>query len=229
MSPSPKKGDITVTQRLVIALAAFIYFTLPSGAKGQTAENPPKTQDSLAEIARKNRSKDTQISTKRAWTDDDFSPANQSSADGKRTPKSTGSESLREFRSLDKEALGKAVLRAANAPDANFADRRNWEQRLFDAKQAWLDQVDRMVGHEDSSKDAKDEEIRLAQAAQRNFERIADKGIQQARAVNDPTLKIHLEYQRQLDFCKQTTGDLLRKCLASADQLKLQMQREGTW
>jgi hypothetical protein len=42
-------------------------------------------------------------------------------------------------------------------------------------------------------------ELRLAEGAQRNFYRIADEGIQKARAVNDPILKAHLEYQRRLD------------------------------
>jgi hypothetical protein len=86
-----------------------------------------------------------------------------------------------------------------------------------------------MVGHKDSSKDAQDTEIRLAQGAQRTFERIAAEGVLQARAVNDPTLKAHLQYQRQQEFCKQTTGDLLQQCLGSLDQLKWQMQRESIW
>jgi hypothetical protein len=79
------------------------------------------------------------------------------------------------------------------------------------------------------AKDSRDEELRLAVGAQRTFERISQEGVKQARAVNDPVLKAHLDYQRQQDFCKQTTGDLLFKCQASLEELKLKMQREGTW
>jgi hypothetical protein len=114
-------------------------------------------------------------------------------------------------------------------PDVEFPDGRDWEQHLFEAKQAWMDQVERMIAHKDSSKDAFDTEIRLAQGAQQNFERVAEDGVQQARAVNDPKLKAHLQYQKQLDFCQQTAGETLHNCLASVDQLKWQMEREGIW
>jgi hypothetical protein len=212
----------------------LLYLILASGAMAQTTETQTKTQetkgqDSLANAARKNRPKDAPMTTKRVWTDDDFSSAKESSTTITGTSQESASETLRKFLSLGKEELGAAVLKLANAPDVVFFDRRNWEQKLFEAKQAWLDQVDRMVAHKDSAKDAQDEEIRLARGAQKTFERIAHDGIQQARAVNDPVLKAHLQYQRQLDFCKQTTGDLLQKCQDSLDQLKWQMQREGTW
>lgn len=218
-----------MTRGLSIAFAALMYFAVAANAIGQTAEAPAKAQDSLADLARKNRSKDAHIATKRAWTDDDFSSEKESSSSLTGTSQESESETLQKFRSLGKEELGAAVLKMANAPDANFGDRRNWEQKLFEAKQAWLDQVDRMVSHKDSSKEAQDEEIRLATGARRNFERVADEGIKQARAVNDPVLKAHLEYQRQLDFCKQTTGEMLQNCLASVDELKRQMQRDGIW
>jgi len=184
----------------------------------------------IADVARKNQTKDAHITAKRVWTSDDFSSTGEeeSTVPLTQTPESV-SETLREFRALDKEKLGAAVLKMANAPDVNFPDRRNWEQELFEAKQAWMDQLDRMVGHKDSSKDSQNTEIQLAQGAKSNFERISEQGIQQARAVNDPSLKAHLEYQRRLDFCRQTSGDLLGTCLAGLDQFKRKMQREGIW
>jgi len=205
-----------------------LVMALTTTALAQTNENPEKSQDSLADSARKNRPKDMQIARKRVWTNDDLqATSNNESSSLMGTSQESASETLQKFRSLGKEELGTAILKLSDAPNVTFPERRNWEQRLFEAKQAWLDQVHRMVGHKDSSKDAQDEEVRLAQGARRNFERIANEGVQQARAVNDPVLKAHLQYQRQLDFCKQTTGELLEKCLASVEQLKRQMQREG--
>jgi len=185
---------------------------------------------SIADVARKNQTKDAHVTAKRVWTSDDFPSTGEkeSTVPLSKTPESA-SETLREFRSLDKEELGAAVLKMASAPDVDFPDRRNWEQKLFEAKQAWIDQVDRMMAHKDSSKDVLDTEIRLTQGAQSSFERISGEGIQQARAVNDPALKAHLQYRRQMDFCRQTTGDLLHSCLASLDELKWKMQREGIW
>jgi hypothetical protein len=121
------------------------------------------------------------------------------------------------------------VLKMANAPDVDFPNRTDWEERLFAAKRAWLDQLGRMEGHKDSSHNARDTETRLTHGARLCFEGISGEGVQQARAVNDPVLKAHLDYQRQLDFCRQTAGDFLRRCLASVDELKWQMEREGTW
>ncbi len=211
-----------------IALMSTLVMALTTTALAQTNENPEKSQDSLADSARKNRPKDMQIARKRVWTNDDLqATSNNESSSLMGTSQESASETLQKFRSLGKEELGTAILKLSDAPNVTFPERRNWEQRLFEAKQAWLDQVHRMVGHKDSSKDAQDEEVRLAQGARRNFERIANEGVQQARAVNDPVLKAHLQYQRQLDFCKQTTGELLEKCLASVEQLKRQMQREG--
>src|SRR5216684_5067426 len=210
-----------------IALMSTLVMALTTTALAQTNENPEKSQDSLADSARKNRPKDMQIARKRVWTNDDLqATSNNESSSLMGTSQESASETLQKFRSLGKEELGTAILKLSDAPNVTFPERRNWEQRLFEAKQAWLDQVHRMVGHKDSSKDAQDEEVRLAQGARRNFERIANEGVQQARAVNDPVLKAHLQYQRQLDFCKQTTGELLEKCLASVEQLKRQMQRE---
>jgi hypothetical protein len=190
----------------------------------------PLCAQSVADAARNNRPNDAQVTTQRVWTDDDFpSSGKQDSPAPTEKQETSASETLQQFRLLGKEDLGAAVLKVAHAPDVVFPERKDWEQRLLDAKQAWVSQVDRMEGHKDSSKESQDTEIRLAQGAQQNFERIEEEGIEQARAVDDPKLKAHLDYQRQLEFCKQTTGDMLQKCLASLDQLKWQMEREGTW
>jgi hypothetical protein len=166
----------------------------------------------------------------RVWTSDDFSLAGETAtAASTEIEQADATETLEKFRLLGKEELGAAVLKIANAPDVDFPNRRDWEEKPFAAKRAWLDQLDHMEGHKGSSQDARDTETRLAQGARLGFERISREGIQQARAVNDPVLKAHLEYQRQLDFCGQTTGDALRSCLASVDKLKWQMEREGTW
>lgn len=141
----------------------------------------------------------------------------------------SASSTPEKFRHLGKENLGAAVLKMANAPDVDFADRRNWEQRLFEAKQAWLDQLERMESHKNSSKDVRDTEIRLTEGAQSNFERIAGEGIRQARAVNDPKLKAHLQYEKQADFCRGATGAFLQQCIASLDRIKSQAQQEGNW
>jgi hypothetical protein len=185
-------------------------------------------QDSLADTARKNRSKDAPVTTKRSWTSDDMASARDTDQVAPPKTPEEASETLRQFRLLGKEELGTAILRIAGA-NVDFPNRKDWEQKLFDAKQAWLLQVDRMVADKDAAKDSRDDELRQAIGTQRNFERIKSEGIQQARAVNDPVLKAHLAYQRQQEFCKQTTGDLLTDCLASLDQLKWKIQREGIW
>jgi hypothetical protein len=195
----------------------------------QTTDSSGKTSDSLADSARKHRPNDAHTSTKRNWTDDDFSHSKESSAVSMGTLPESSAESLRKFRLLDKEELGAAILRLEGVPNVNFSERRNWEQRLFDAKQTWIDQVARMEGHKDSSKEVQVEEIRLSTGAQKNFERVARDGVKQAKAVNDPVLRAHMEYERRTDFCKQTTGDLFQQCLAGTDKFKSQMQREGTW
>jgi hypothetical protein len=189
-----------------------------------------KAQDSVADAARKNRPKDGQPSAKKVWTNDDIhstSPAGTTS-DGPVVPKSDA-EVLRQFKSLGKEDLGTAVLKLAGAPNADFPDRRNWEQRLFEAKQSWIDQVDRMEAHKDSSKAAQEEEIRLAEGAQQIFDRISSEGILQARATKDPALKSRLDYQRQLDFCIHVSGEAHDRCMAALEQLKWKMQKEGIW
>lgn len=180
-----------------------------------------------AEQTRKDKPKDTQT-TKRVWTNDDFSSTGTGASIPDKIPDSASS-TLEKFRHLGKEDLGAAVLKMANAPDVDFADRRNWEQRLFEAKQAWLDQLERMEGHKNSSKDVRDTEIRLTQGAHSNFERIAGEGIQQARAVNDPKLKAHLQYEKQADFCRGATGAFLQQCIATLDRIKSQAQQEGNW
>jgi hypothetical protein len=205
----------------------------PLDLPGLSPPDRPQTNaenQSLGELARQRRPTEAQTTTKQVWTSDDFRSASEDEAPiAAKTQEGSASETLEKFRLLGKEELGTAVLRRGNAPNVDFPSRKDWEERVFEAKQTWLDQVDRMVAHKDSDKDSQNTEIRLAQGAQKNFERIAAEGVLQARAVNDPALKAHLQYQRQQEFCKQTTGDLLEKCLASLDQLKWQMQREGIW
>jgi hypothetical protein len=205
----------------------------PLDLPGLTISKQPQTNTSslsLGDVARKNRTNDAQATGKRIWTSDDFSLAEERATTAStETDQADATATLQKFRLLGKEELGAAVLKMSNVPDVDFPTRKDWEERLFAAKRAWLDQLDRMESHKDSSQDARDTETRLAQGARLNFERISQEGIQQARAVNDPALKAHLEYQRQLDFCKQTTGNALQSCLASVDKLKWQMEREGTW
>jgi hypothetical protein len=185
---------------------------------------------SLGDVARKNRTNDAQATGKRVWTSDDFSLAGETATTAStETDQADATATLQKFRLLGKEELGAAVLKMSNVPDVDFPTRKDWEERLFAAKRTWLDQLDRMESHKDSSQDARDTETRLAQGARQSFERISREGIQQARAVNDPALRAHLEYQRQLDFCRQTTGNALQNCLASVDKIKRQMEQEGTW
>lgn len=186
-------------------------------------------QDSVADAARKNRTKDAQTANKRVWTNDDISSAGKKeSAAPSAGTQETASETLQKFRLLGKEELG-AVLRAYNAPNVNFPDRRDWEQRLFEAKRAWMDQVDRTAAHKDSNNYVLGPEIALAEKAQENFERIVDEGTRSARAESDPRLKAHLQYERQLEACNRSTGDSRTICLAQLDQLKFKMGQEGVW
>jgi hypothetical protein len=218
-----------------VVLTCFLLASsaLPQGTDAQAESKDSKPQqESLGDLARKNRPKDAQISKKRVWTSDDFEPRDDkdspTSASGA-TTQENDQDIVRKFRLLDKQEIGLAVLKEANAPDVNFSDRRDWEQRLFEAKQAWVDQVARLDAHKDSNKDVRDEELRLAMGAQKNFYRVADEGIEKARAVNDPILKAHLEYQRRLDSCKVMSGDLYQTCAFSADKFKSQMQQDGSW
>ena len=189
-----------------------------------------RAQDSVADAARKNRARDAQAAPKRVWTDDDFAftGKKESSATAVGTQESA-SETLQKFRLMGKEELGAAVLKRINAPNVDFPDRRDWEQKLIEAKRAWLDQVDRMVAHKDSSKIVQETEIALAEKAQEDFERIADQGIQWARAEYNPRLKAHLQYERQLESCNRSTGDFRDICLARLAELKFQMGQEGLW
>ena len=86
-----------------------------------------------------------------------------------------------------------------------------------------------MEGHKDASKATQEDEIRLAQGAQRIFDRISEEGILQARATTDPALKARLEYQRQQDFCMHVSGDAHDRCMAALEQLRWKMQKEGIW
>jgi hypothetical protein len=127
-----------------------------------------KTQDWVADAARKNRQNTAQTARKKVWTNDDL-PSTivpEILPKGPATPLSD-SEILRQFKLLGKEELAAAVLKRAGAPNADFPERKNWEQRLFDAKQSWVDQVDRVEGHKDASKASEEDEIRLALGAQR--------------------------------------------------------------
>jgi hypothetical protein len=189
-----------------------------------------KAQDSVADAAQKNRAKDTKVSSKRVWTNDDIASAKspEELALQKETPESA-SAALHKFRMLGKEELGAGVLQQAGAPNVDFPNRKDWEQRLFEAKQAWANQIDRMEGHKDASQASQEEELRLAVGKQRIFERMRAEGVEQARAEKDPVLKARRAYKRQEDFCKQTSGDLRDRCEIGLDQLKLKMQREGIW
>jgi uncharacterized protein YhaN len=208
------------TFKAIAFCCAILSFSSTSG----------RAQDSVADAARKNRSKDAQLAPKKVWTNDDMSSASVSSTPSNEqvAPKSNA-EILRQFKSLSKEELGAAVLRRAGAPNADFPGRKDWEQRLFEAKQSWIDQVDRMENHKESSKATQEEETRLAEGAQRIFDRISGEGILQARATTDPALKARLEYQRQLDFCMHVSGDAHDRCMAALEQLKWKMQKEGIW
>lgn len=186
-------------------------------------------QDSVADAARKNRSKD-QTATKRVWTNDDIASASSPEPNSPvQETKESVSATLERFRMLDKDDLGVAVLRQAGAPDVNFSNRKDWEQKLFDAKQAWIDQVNRMDAHKDSSQASQQEELRLAVGKQRIFEHIETEGVEQAKAETDPVLKAHLAYRRQLDSCAGATGKFRELCEEALAQMKSKMQREGTW
>jgi hypothetical protein len=189
---------------------------------------PTKAQDSLADAARKNRPKDAQVTPKRVWTNDDVASSSGTEATAAQSTPESASDTLRQFRLSGKEDLGTAILKMSGV-NVDFPNRKDWEQKVFEAKQTWVLQVDRTTGHKDAAKTSLDEELRLALAAQRTFERVSEDGVKQARAVNDPLLKAHLDYQRQQDFCKQASGDLLFKCQAALDQLRIKMQREGIW
>jgi hypothetical protein len=188
-----------------------------------------KSQESVADAARKNRSKD-QTPAKRVWTNDDIASTNSTEPDtSKKETKESVSATLERFRMLDKYALGVAILRQAGAPDVDFPKRRDWEQKLFEAKQAWIEQVNRMDAHKDSSQASQQEELRLAIGKQRIFEQIEAEGTQQARAETDPVLKAHLAYKRQLDSCTGATGRFRDLCDEALAQMKSKMQQEGIW
>jgi hypothetical protein len=203
---------------ITFCLAVGLFYTLA------------RAQDSVADAARKNRPKDTQTTTKRVWTNDDIASAGKKESTVPLTGiQQTASETLQKFRLLAKEELGGAVLKAHNAPNVDFPDRKDWEQKLFEAKRAWVDQVDRMVAHKDTNNYVLGPEIVLAEKAQENFERIVEEGTQWARAESDPRLKAHLQYERQLGVCNRSTGSFQDKCLARLAEFKFQMGQEGVW
>jgi hypothetical protein len=188
-----------------------------------------KSQDSVADAARKNRSKDQTV-TKRVWTNDDIgSTTSLEPSTPKKETKESMSATLEIFRMLDKYDLGVAVLRQAGAPDVDFPKRRDWEQKLFEAKQAWIDQVNRMVAHRDSDQASQQEELRLAIGKQRIFEQIEAEGIEQARAETNPVLKAQLAYRRQVDSCTGATGKFREICDQALAQMRSKMQQEGIW
>jgi hypothetical protein len=209
--PSPLRMSL-----LLVCFVVLLPVTTPS-------------QESVADAARKNRAKD-QTATKRVWTNDDVASASspEPTAPKKETRESV-SATLESFRLLDKYELGVGVLRMAGAPDVDFPNRREWEQKLLDAKQAWIDQVDRMVAHKDTSQASQEEELRLAIGKKRIFERIEAEGIEQARAQTDPVTKAHLAYKRQLENCTGATGKFRDWCDESLEQMRSKMQREGIW
>jgi hypothetical protein len=188
-----------------------------------------KSQDSVADAARKNRSKDQTV-TKRVWTNDDVASASSTEPNTpQKETRESESATLERFRMLDGHELGVGVLRKAGAPDVNFPNRGDWEQRLFEAKNAWSDQVDRMVAHKDSSKASQEEELRLAVGKQRIFERTEAEGIEKAKAETDPVLKAHLVYRRQQDSCIGATGKYRDMCDEALANMRSKMQQEGIW
>jgi hypothetical protein len=164
--------------------------------------------------------------TKRVWTNDDFLSRNESALP---TAEESASETLIKFRLLDKKELGAAVLRRGKAPNVEFSDRNSWEQKLFEAKRVWLDQIDRMMAHKESNKYLLASETALAEKAHDSFERIAEEGMESARAENNPKLKAQLHYKRQLESCNRSTGDFRAICLSRLAQLKFQMGQDGQW
>src|SRR5690348_1638388 len=75
-------------QRFARVAALLVCLALGSSARAQTTNSGPQDtkaqQESLGDVARKNRPKDAQISPKRVWTTDDFESAGDkpSSVDG---------------------------------------------------------------------------------------------------------------------------------------------------
>lgn len=174
-----------------------------------------------------------------AWTNDDFLyPGDVGPSTSVVAPQSpTGA--LDEFRNLSSEELGAAVLKMAEA-DVNFPGRGNWEQRLFDAKQAMVDQAERLEGHKDANLDVQRQEIQNSQDATTKFKAIAGEGIQKAKAESDPKLKAHLQYEEWASQCSQYSSSVQtvgpnagvnasEECYAGLTNFKAQMQQEGTW
>ncbi len=210
--PSPLRMSL-----LLVCFVVLLPVTTPS-------------QESVADAARKSRAKDQTTVTKRVWTNDDVASASSPEPSSpKQETRESVSAILERFRMLDRHELGVGVLRKAGAPDVDFPNRREWEQKLLDAKQAWIDQVDRMVAHKDASQASQEEELRLAVGKKRIFERIEAEGIEQARAQTDPVAKAHLAYKRQLENCTGATGQFRDWCDESLEQMKSKMQREGIW
>jgi hypothetical protein len=82
-----------------------------------------KAQDSVADAARKNHSKDAQAATKRVGTD--ATGAKESTPPVAKPPESA-LETLRKFRFMDEEKPGGVVLKRSNAPNVGFAGSKEW-------------------------------------------------------------------------------------------------------
>ena len=82
-----------------------------------------KAQNSVADAARKNHPKDAQAATKRVWTD--ATRAKESTTPVAKAPESA-SETLREFRFMDKEKPGAAVLKRSNALNVGLPSSKEW-------------------------------------------------------------------------------------------------------
>jgi hypothetical protein len=133
-------------------LAAGLWILVPG--------TPLRAQElSLTDAARQVReSKKDNPRPKKVYTEDDFGPswpstrggepapsnlpANASRASGDRNPMAEGwagidraAGSLDKMEPLDRAALAKVVL---EGHDVDFPNRRNWEERLFAAKQAYV-------------------------------------------------------------------------------------------
>ena len=193
-----------------------------------------RTQDSPAQQAGKNKPKDAQVTKKRVWTNDDFSSTGNAGASESVLAPQSPTSALEGFRNLSKEELGAAVLKMAKV-NVDFPGRGDWERRLFDAKQAMVDQAERMEGHKDANLDVQRQEIQKAQDATTRFKMIAGEGIQKAQAESDPKLKAHLRYEDLAGECLQYSPSVINgvnaseECYARLESLKRQMLEEGTW
>lgn len=175
--------------------------TKPAGASGTSQAAGTSDESSLGDVARNLRAqgKAQPPSQKRTFTNDDVrsapsggTPAGNSSAGDKKASGNPGAEKtkeseaeedqelteqdLSEFYDLDREDLGRAVMRYYKLPDDTpFPDRAEWEFRLYDAKQDWVHAYMNQKAH------PQDEQAlaELRQSDQR-FDKIIEEGKERA-------------------------------------------------